>query len=93
MPLPDYPSREMEPRKLTAEQVANPMLVVHALFDFAHLPQLREMLWHLLRAVVTGSYASLPQDEKNDLLYFYEQLEKLMEAAHLLHKADPDRRD
>jgi len=92
MPLPDYPSRELEPRKLTPEQVANPMLVVHGLFDFAHLPQLREMLWDVLRTVVTGSYASLPEAEKNDLLYFYEQLEKLLEAAHLLHKSDPDRR-
>jgi hypothetical protein len=92
MPLPDYPSRELEPRKLTPEQVANPMLVVHALFDFAHLPQIRIMLWDVLRAVVTGSYASLPQTEKNDLLYFYEQLEKLLEAVHLLHKNDPDRR-
>ena len=93
MPLPEFPSRDFEPRKLNPEQVANPMLVVHALFDFAHLPQLREMLWDLLRAVVTGSYSSLSQDEKNDILYFYEQLEKLVEAAHLLHKSDSDRRD
>jgi hypothetical protein len=93
MPLPEFPSRELEPRKLSPEQAANPMSVLHALFDFAHLPQVREMLWDMLRAVVTGSFSSLSQDEKNDLMYFYEQLEKLVEAAHLLHKTDSDRRD
>ena len=93
MPLPEFPSRELEPRKLSPEQVTNPMLVLHSLFDFAHLPQIRDMLWDLLRVVVTGSFSSLSQDEKNDLLYFYEQLEKLVEASHLLHRSDGDRRD
>lgn len=93
MPLSEFPSRELEPRKLNPEQVDNPIQVLHALFDFAHLPQIREMLWDMFRAVVTGSFGTLSQEEKNDILYFYEQLEKLVEAAHLLHRSDPDRRD
>jgi hypothetical protein len=87
MPLSDYPAWELEPRKLSAEQIADPMQVIHEFFNVGHLPQVRDMLWELLKITVTGNYAyGLTRREKTDLIYFYEQLEKIVEAAHLLHK-------
>jgi hypothetical protein len=87
MPLHDYPFSELEPRKLNAEQIADPMLVINEFFNVGHLPQIREMLWELLKTTVTGNYCTvLTRKERANLLYFFEQLEKLVEANHLLHK-------
>ncbi len=63
------------------------MAVIDDFFSYAHLPQVRELLWEWLKTTVTGNYnKSLSRRERADLLYFYEQLTKLTEAVHLLHK-------
>jgi len=86
MPLEDYPPAELEPRKLTKEQIVNPIEVLHNFFDFVHLPEAREHLWELLKTTVTGNYCkTLTRGERSNLIYFYEQLEKLLEASHLIH--------
>ena len=64
------------------------MHAVHAFFNYANLPQAKEYLWTWLKATVAGTYSKdLDRTERADLLYFYEQLEKLIEAAHLLHES------
>jgi hypothetical protein len=91
MALSDYPSWELQPRKLTPEQIADPMQVIHDFFSTGHLPQIREMLWELLKTTIIGDYcASLSCREREDLIYFYEQLEKVVEAIHILHKNNPE---
>ena len=86
MPLADYPPAELEPRKLTKEQIVNPIEVLHNFFDFVHLPEAREHLWELLKTTLTGNYCkTLTRSERSNLIYFYEQLEKLLEASHLIH--------
>lgn len=86
MPLHDYAPRELEPRNLGDDEIGNPLLVMHELFSFGHLPEIRELLWTSFKTMIAGNYAtSLTADERNELVYFYEQLEKLVEAAHLMH--------
>lgn len=87
MSIRDYMEWELKPRELTKEEIANPYLVINDLFDFAHLPSIREMLWQWLKATVTSTYCIyLDRNEKYDLIYFYEKIQKLIEAAHLIHK-------
>jgi hypothetical protein len=85
MPLQDYPAWELKPRKLSREEMENPMQVVHEFFSYGHLPEIRDQLWDLLKTTVTGNYCKmLTRRERSDLVYFYERLEKLIEAVHVL---------
>ncbi len=86
MSLHDYPHWELKPRKLNSEERENPKQVIDEFFSYAHLPQVRELLWELLKTAITGSYChNLTRQEREGIIYFYEQLEKLIEAAHLFH--------
>lgn len=72
---------------LTSREKADPFLVIEELFDFAHLSDMREMLWAWLKATVIGSYPKkLTQSERADIIELYEKLEKLIEAVHLMHE-------
>lgn len=89
MSLSDYPSWELKPRKLSRQERENPQQVISDFFHYAHLPQVREMFGNLVKTTVTGSYNdALTSDERTSLFYFMEQLEKLIEAAHLIHQKD-----
>jgi hypothetical protein len=87
MPLQDYPSWELKPRVLNQAERENPQQVIHDFFSYCHLPEIRKKLWELLKTTVTGDYCrALTRRERSSMLYFYEQLEKLVEAAHVLHR-------
>jgi hypothetical protein len=86
MPGHSLQSPEFIPLHLSKKEIKKPITVVNDFFSFADLPQVRTIMWEWLKITVTGSYSkSLSRDERSDLLYFYEQLQKLIEAAHLLH--------
>ena len=85
MPLIEYPDYEFNPRTLSKEEVDNPEIVLDGLFDFAHLPQIRELMREFLKTTVCGSWDILRPSERADILYFYEKLEKLVEASHLIY--------
>lgn len=85
MPLQDYPSWELKPRKLSQEEREDPMQAIRNFFNYANLPDIRQQLWEMLKTTVTGNYCrSLSRRERSDMLYFFEQLEKLVEAAHAM---------
>jgi hypothetical protein len=86
MAIQDYPSTELEPRNLSKEEMEDPYKVIHSLFDYGHLPQIRFMLWDLLKITITGTYHQQKPGERASLLHFYEKLEKLVEAVHILHR-------
>lgn len=86
MPIQDYQPSEFEPRWLTKEQIADPLRVVDDLFSYGHLPEVREKLWEWLRLTVTGSFHREEWDERVNILYLYEKICKLIEAAHILHR-------
>jgi hypothetical protein len=90
MPLQDYPYWELKPRKMNREEMENPMLVIHDFFSYSHLPAIREQLWELLRTTVSGNFCkSLTRRERSDMLFFYEKLEKVIEAIHVLSVQNP----
>jgi len=85
MALVDYSEFELKPRKLSTEEIKNPVMGLDVLFDYEHLPQWRDSLWTLFKTTVLGdAYNNLELIERNNLLTFYEQLEKLVELAHII---------
>ncbi len=86
MPLHDYPPAALHPCRLSREEAEDPYAVIQELFTYVHLPQAREQLWELLKTTVTGTWHQQKPKERSAILYFYEKLEKLIEAAHLIHE-------
>ena len=89
MPVQDDLPRKKHFHQLNEQEIANPYLVIDELFDFAHLPDVRELLWEWLKTTVTGSYhKNLSHNERYAMLTLYEKIEKLVEAVHILHERD-----
>jgi len=87
MSLQKEANRRQPVYKLNKEEIDDPSLVIAELFDLAHLPQVREILWDWLKATVTGSYPkSLSSKERTAIILLYEKVEKLVEAAHIMHE-------
>ena len=75
------------PQKLTPKEIANPHQVIYDLFDFAHLPRIRELLWEFFKTTVIGNYThDLHRRERELLVTIYEKIEKLVEAAHIINE-------
>ncbi len=75
--------------KLNAAETKEPMLVIDELFDFADLPDVRELLWSWLKVTVTGTYhKELSSSERSAIVSLYEKLEKLVEASHVMQEKD-----
>jgi len=74
---------------LNKHELTDPFLVIKEFFSFAHLPEVREMLWLSLKTNVTGSFPqgdALTSKERYYIVLLYEQLIKLVEAAHLINE-------
>lgn len=72
---------------LSEEEITDPYLVIHEIFDFADLADIRELLWDWLKTTVTGDYhKQLTATERSTILTMYEKMEKLIEAAYLLQE-------
>ncbi len=73
--------------KLSEEEINNPSVVIHDLFDWAHFWQIRPILWDLFKATITGSYSKrYTKKERFDIVTLYEHIEKLIEAAHVINE-------
>lgn len=78
----DYPTL-----KLTDEEIEDPYLAIEDFFLFAHLPELRLMMWEWFKTTVTGTFPrDLERRERKEIAHLYEYLEKLIEATHLLNQ-------
>jgi len=75
------------PQNLTEEEIQDPYLVIHDLFDFDHLPGIRELLWDSFKIMITGDYTHTSDKQKKVLVTVYEKMEKLVEAAHIIHES------
>lgn len=77
-----------QPQKLTKEEISDPYQVIYDLFDFAHLPRVRELLWEFFKTAVTGNYShELQRRERSLMVTIYERIEKLVEAAHIINES------
>jgi Uncharacterized conserved protein related to C-terminal domain of eukaryotic chaperone, SACSIN len=89
----DFPDTELCPHKLTPEEIVDPYLVISELFQFDHLPCLRELHWEFFKSTVTGGFnRGLDRRERYTLVHYYELIGKLIEAAHILYTQYRQRR-
>jgi hypothetical protein len=89
----EYAARETCPRKLSKKEAANPHSVIEEFFEYATLPQAKDKLWAWLETTVTGSFnKELNCRERCNMVFFYQRMEKLMEAAHIIHMHKKDKK-
>lgn len=73
--------------RLTEADKQNPCFVLDDFFSFFHLQDMREILWDwLTTALSTDSGRYSTAFERSNLLFAYEKLELLVEAAYLMYK-------
>ena len=73
-------------RFLSKEEQQDPIAVLHVFFDCYHVKDLHEVLWDwLLAALSTDSGIYDRGRERSNLIFLYQKLETLVEAAYLLH--------
>lgn len=76
-----------QPYKLSMAEVENPLTVVEDFFEHDHLYGNRDTLWEMLKSTVTGNYAKrLTGKEKENMVAFYEMLERLIESCYLINE-------
>jgi hypothetical protein len=74
---------------LSETEADNPAQVLLDFFEFVHLHQAKEMLEDIKQSILAKRFLHLNYTrEEDDLNYFFEKLEKLIEAAHLLKAKD-----
>ncbi|QJB29916.1 HEPN domain-containing protein [Chitinophaga oryzae] len=72
---------------LSLPEVQNPFQVLQDFFMQDDLYGLRESLWEIIKSTVTGNYnRELDRSTRGDMVFFYERVEKLIEATYLLNK-------
>lgn len=85
-PIDLHEAWEMKPRKLTIEETENPQKVINEFFQYASLPDVRWILREGTKTLVSGTFHQLRSRERYNLIYFYEQLEKLVEVNHIIYE-------
>ena len=75
-----YPEWHKQPFRLSVEEIENPYLALEEFFSAYDLMQARTCLWEWLRETMNGDRTGV-----SNLLSFYEQIERLTEAAWVLH--------
>ncbi|WP_207515966.1 hypothetical protein [Longitalea luteola] len=82
-----HPQWSNQPIRLIEKEKRDPLLVLDDFFECYHLRDVREKLWEWVSEVVTSpnEIASEPL-ERSSNLYFYEKVEGLIEAAHILRR-------
>jgi hypothetical protein len=73
-----------QPIRLEKEEMANPDLVIEAFRNAHHLHEIRQYLWDLLEtAITTENTAFQDASSRNHILFFYQELESLIEAIYM----------
>lgn len=79
--------------RLSPEQFKDPASVIAEFFVNYHLKDIREILWQWVWVGVANSNGHFDSDlERSNLLFFYENLEKLIEANYLQKRRNERRR-
>lgn len=78
----NHPEHFDRPLRLTPEQLEKPLAVLRNFFQNAHLSETRETLWKLVETVLSIKNSSFDEAEaRSHLLWFYKELETMIEAA------------
>jgi hypothetical protein len=72
---------------LTDEEKDNPYLVFEHLYDDEiSVTDFRDLLWKSFLATITGNYCELSPEEREDVVFVYERLKKMIDAAHIINE-------
>lgn len=89
MPPPKTIPLHPAPLYLEEGAVSSPVVILHEFFLDYDLLTARELLWKWFRHTVTGSLATAGnEEERKALVDFYENMQKLVEAAHIISVYD-----
>jgi hypothetical protein len=62
------------------------MAVINGFFSYGDLPEIRQAMWEMHKTTVSGNFSKeLNWRERSNIVYFYEQLAKLVKAVHVLY--------
>jgi hypothetical protein len=87
MPAPVVGNNDIT--RLSPEEAANPAQVLLQFFEYAHLHQAKEMLVNVRNMIITKKFAHKNYSrEEDEVAYFFEKLEQLIEACFLLRAKD-----
>lgn len=79
-----YPEWQNKPFWLNNDEIKNPVEVLQQFYETYSLPVCRNHLWDLVMGFMNSEMADdLNRNERSDLLYFYQGLGELVEAAYL----------
>ena len=82
-----HPQLNNQTLRLTEEQRIDPMLVINEFFECYQLNDIRDTFWKWLVEVLTSSGSiSTGAIERGNNIFFYEQIELLIEACYILRK-------
>lgn len=74
-----------QPIRLTEKQVKDPDSVLKEFFTWYHLDDLRQLLWEWMQvAITTENDVYETSRDRSNLLFFYRNMETLIEAAFLV---------
>lgn len=72
--------------RLTYEEQQDPKEIIRCFFECYHLKDLRELLWDWLLTALGSDNGNYPRGiDRSNLIFLYENLEKLVEAVYLQH--------
>jgi hypothetical protein len=94
-PFQNNPEFYDRPIRLTEQQKEQPLEVIRSFFQNCHLHELRRVLWKMLETSLTVRNSVYDDaTERSQLLWFYRELETMLEASFLLCEMtafqDPD---
>ena len=82
-----YPPSAYFPQNLRAEHIKDPYLILYEFFDHSELPRIRSTFWEFFKATVTGKFNKESYKYvRVSIVELYEQIQKLIEAAHLINE-------
>lgn len=83
----NHPQWMRKPMRLTKEQKKNPVSALEDFFQCYHLNEVRELLWNWLVEVISSprSISAEPM-QRNNSIFFYENLETAVEAAFVINR-------
>lgn len=81
----DFPEWQYQPFWLDKEDIKKPKEVIQQFFETYSLPVCRQQLWEMLTGFMNSDMADdMDKNDRGDLLFFYQGLGELVEAANVL---------
>lgn len=82
-----------QPIRLTEKQLHEPERILKEFFSWYHLDDFRELLWEWMQVAMTAENSVYETSkERSNLMFFYRNIELLVEAAYVLRQEQDTRK-